>query len=70
MAKTPKNHGKPWTSADNNQLDKLIRQNTPTRLIAHKLGRTTSSVYAHASEEGKSLKPTNQRPYNRRKKKG
>jgi hypothetical protein len=69
MAKTPANHGKEWTSAQDKQMDKLIKQNTPTGLMAYELGRTEGAVRSHASEEGKSLKPTNQSPYNRQKKK-
>jgi hypothetical protein len=65
MAKTPPNHRKEWTSADDRQLRQLANQNTPTRLIAHKMGRTEDAVRAHASEEGLSLKPVNQSPYNR-----
>lgn len=68
MAKAPKNQGKPWTPASNAQLRKLVKGNTPTGLIAHKLGRSEASVYSHASQKGVSLKPTNQSPYNRRKK--
>ena len=68
MAKTPKHHGQPWTKADDKKVRTLVRQNTPTRLIASKLGRTEESVYQHASQTGTSLKPTNQSPYNRRKK--
>ncbi len=68
MAKTPKNQGKPWTPANDAQLRELVRGNTPTGLIAHKLGRSEASIYSHASQEGVSLKPTNQSPYNRRKK--
>ena len=68
MAKTPKNHGKSWTKSDDAQLRKLARENTPTRVMGLKLGRTEASVYSHASQEGVSLKPTNQSPYNRRKK--
>jgi hypothetical protein len=64
---TPKNHGKPWTKTDNAQLDKLIRQNTPTPLIAYKLERTLEAVYSHASDTDRSLKPVNQSPYNRQK---
>lgn len=30
MAKTPKNHRKSWTSAENRELKKLIREKTPT----------------------------------------
>ena len=67
--KTPPNHGKPWTSADDAQLRKLAEGNTPTGLIAHKTGRTEDSVRSRASEIGQSLKPTNQSPYNRQTKK-
>lgn len=67
MAKPPKNHGKPWTPAQDAQLRQLARGNTPTRVMGLKLGRTAASVYGRASEKGVSLKPTNQSPYNRRK---
>lgn len=68
MAKTPKNHGKDWTSADKKEFKKLVSQNTPTPLIAHKMGRTENSVRLFASNNDISLKPTNKSPYNRRKK--
>ena len=68
MAKTPKNHGKPWTPSADAQFRQLKRENTPTRVMGLKLGRTEASIYGRASELGVSLKPTNQRPYNRRKK--
>lgn len=68
MAKAPKNHGKKWTAQDIKQLEKLADQNTPTRVIGLKLGRTENSVRSAASENDISLKPTNQSPYNRRKK--
>jgi hypothetical protein len=32
-------------------------------VIGLKLGRSPDAVYAKASDEGVSLKPTNQRPY-------
>lgn len=67
MANTPKNHGKPWTAADNREFAKLVSQNTPTRVMGLKLGRTEDAIDSHASEIGASLKPTNQRPYNRQK---
>ncbi len=63
MAKK-KNHGKPWKPADNAALRKLAKQNTPTGLIAHKLGRTEGAAYPHASEKNVSLKPTNRSSYN------
>lgn len=67
MAKSPSNHGKQWTPAEVKQLSQLARQNTPTRVIGLKMGRTEDSVRAKASEASVSLKPTNQSPYNRRK---
>jgi len=67
MVKPPKNHGKPWTASDNREFAKLVSQNTPTRVMGLKLGRTEDAIYSHASEVGASLKPTNQSPYNRRK---
>lgn len=68
MAKTPKNHGKGWKSGDVRELRKLANGNTPTRVIGLKLGRTEDAVRSKASEENVSLKPTNQSPYNRRRK--
>ena len=68
MPKTPKNSGKQWTPTDDAQLRKLAKQNTPTGLIAHDLGRSEGAVYSHASEIDVSLKPVNQSPYNRRHK--
>lgn len=67
MAKTPSNHGKQWSPADVSQLKQLAKQNTPTRVIGLKMGRTEDAVRAKASEADVSLKPTNQSPYNRRK---
>lgn len=68
MAKRPTNHGKPWTGADTKALRKLASQNTPTRVIGLKMGRTPSAVQSQASSRGISLKPTNQSPYSRRTK--
>jgi len=66
MAKKPANQGKQWTKSDVSSLKKLSKGNTPTGLIAHKLGRSESSVYCKASQENISLKPTNQSPYDRK----
>jgi len=68
MSKSTRNSGKPWTSADAKQLRQLAKQNTPTRVAGLKLGRTPGAVQSKASELNVSLKPTNQSPYNRRKK--
>jgi hypothetical protein len=66
--KNPPNHGKPWTEQQVNELERLAAGNTPTRVIALKLGRTEDSIYGKASAEDIPLAPPNQRPYNRRKK--
>lgn len=66
MSKSTRNTGRPWTSADNAQLRRLASQNTPTRVIGLKLGRTEAAVRTQASERRVSLKPTNQSPYNRK----
>jgi len=67
MAKTPKNHNKPWTAPEVKELKKLAKENTPTRVIGLKMGRTEDSIQSKASSEDISLKPTNQSPYNRKK---
>jgi hypothetical protein len=67
MARKPSNHGKDWTSADVRHLRQLARENTPTRVIGLKTGRTPAAVQQKASAEGISLRPANQSPYNRRK---
>lgn len=67
MAKKPSNHGQQWTKQQEQQLKELAKGNTPTRVIGLKLGRTEDSVRNKASEIDVSLKPTNQKPYNRSK---
>jgi hypothetical protein len=67
MAKIPPNQGKHWTGKDVRELKHLADQNTPTRVIGLKMGRSPDSVYSKAGDEGISLKPTNQRPYGTKK---
>ena len=67
MAKRPTHHHKSWTSSDERQLRNLAAQNTPTRLIGLKMGRTPEAVRSKASDLGLSLKPVNQSPYNRQR---
>lgn len=67
MAKTPKNHHQPWRPGDDQQLRKLIRENTPTRVMGLKLERTPAAVQQHANDIGLSTKPVNQRPNKRNK---
>ncbi len=63
MAKTPRNHTTTWTRDQVKGLKNLADQNTPTRLIAHKLHRTENAVRSKAADLDVSLKPTNQSPY-------
>jgi hypothetical protein len=63
MPKSTRNSGQPWSKGDVARLKDLARENTPTRVIGLKLGRTEDAVYSKASAEGVSLKPTNQSPY-------
>ncbi|HEY3140218.1 MAG TPA: hypothetical protein VGJ86_03770 [Acidimicrobiales bacterium] len=69
IKKQPPNGGKRWTPADDRQLKKEAKGNTPTRVIALHLGRSEDSVRSRASEIDQSLKPTNQRPYGTKSKK-
>ena len=65
--KKPANAGKTWTAGDVAKLRQLAKGNTPTRLMALKLKRTTNAIYSKAEDIDLSLKPTNQSPYNRHK---
>lgn len=63
MSKSTRNTGKQWTSSDVKELRQMAKENTPTRVMGLKLGRTPAAVQSKASEKGISLKPTNQSPY-------
>jgi hypothetical protein len=67
MAKSTRNSGTNWTPTQQRELRSLARENTPTRVIGLKLGRTEAAVRTKAADLGVSLKPTNQSPYNRKK---
>ncbi len=66
MPKYTRNSGTEWTRGEVKQLNRLASENTPTRVIGLKLGRTEGAVRTRASEEGISLKPTNQSPYGKK----
>ena len=63
----PKNSGKKWTTPQVQELKTLAKGNTPTRVIALKMGRTPDAIQSEASKEGISLKPANQAPYGTKK---
>ena len=54
--------GEDWSAADVQMLRDLEAQNTPTRVMGLKLGRTAAAIYDKAAEIGLSLKPTNRPP--------
>lgn len=62
-----KNSGKPITPAVVRQVRELATENTPTRVIGGKIGRTENAVRNIASDNNISLKPTNQSPNKRGK---
>lgn len=65
MSKSTRNSGKLWTASEVAQLRHLVAQDTPTRVIGLKLGRSAVAVQNKARDEGISLKPTNQSPWNK-----
>ena len=67
MSKYLRNAGKPWKPSEIAKIREYAKGNTPTRIIGLNLGRPVSSIYTKASENGISLSPTNQSPYNRSK---
>jgi len=63
VSKSTRNSGTPWKPEDARQLRRLVGENT--RVIGVNLGRTPGAVYQRASQEGISVRPTNQSPYSR-----
>jgi hypothetical protein len=66
MSKSTRNSGSKWTVAQKAALKDLAKENTPTRVIGLKLGRSPGAIQSQASKQGTSLRPNNQSPYNRR----
>lgn len=62
-----RNTGKPWSVSDGAELRRLAHENTPTRVIGLKLGRSEAAVRARAAAMSVSLKPINRSPYGRRR---
>jgi hypothetical protein len=57
-----KNRGKSITPAVVQRVRDRAKDNTPTRVIGGIIGRTEASVRGIVSDNGISLKPTNQPP--------
>ena len=49
MPKYNRNSGQPWTAAEITRLKELAAENTPTRVIGLKLGRTPAAGEAQSS---------------------
>jgi hypothetical protein len=60
--KSTRNHETDWTAANVRELKTLIKENTPTRVIGLKLGRTETSIRDKVRELGLSLMPINRSP--------
>lgn len=56
---------KKWTKDEVKKLEELAKGNTPTGIIAFKMGRTKNAIQTKAHNENISLKPTNKSPYDR-----
>lgn len=63
FTKSTRNNGEPWSGDHLRELKALVKQNTPTRVIGLKLGRTEVAIRAKAREQGLSLMPLNRSPY-------
>jgi hypothetical protein len=63
MSRAKRIQGREWTPEEVKALKQLVKENTPTRVIGLKLGRSATAIYSKAQREGISLKPTNQSPY-------
>jgi hypothetical protein len=70
MARTVRNSGKLWTGKDVQQLKSLVKQNTSTRVIGVKLGRTTDAIYSKASSLKISLLPRDKATGKKKPKRG
>lgn len=68
MSWSERNAGKHWDSNSKKELRQLVKENTPTRVIAFKAGRTEDAIRNQVGKMGLSLKPNNQSPYNRKPK--
>lgn len=50
MSKSTRNTGKPWTPQEKRDLTSFASQNTPTRVIGLKLGRTPEAVQSQTTD--------------------
>jgi acetylglutamate kinase len=55
--KKPKKHNQEWSPNDEQQLKKLIKKETPTKIMAEKLKRTEQAIRSKADRLNKSVMP-------------
>jgi hypothetical protein len=60
--KYKRNEREPWVRQEVQMLKQLAKENTPTRVIGLKLGRSETAVRGKAQREGISLRPINRSP--------
>jgi len=60
--KYKRNTREAWGRVDVQMLKQLAKENTPTRVIGLKLGRTETAIRGKAQREGISLRPVNRSP--------
>ena len=60
--KSTRHHEETWSAATVRELKDLIKENTPTRVIGLKLGRTESAIRDKVRDLGLSLMPINRSP--------
>jgi hypothetical protein len=67
--KSTRNHDEVWEAIEVRRLKGMIKENTPTRVIGLKLGRTEAAIRDKVRELGLSLMPVNRSPRTPAKKK-
>jgi hypothetical protein len=50
MMTGPRPAGRPWTSADDDQLEAMLKAGTKANMIAKKLKRTVGAIFARANK--------------------
>lgn len=60
--KSTRHHAEEWSATNVRELKALIAENTPTRVIGVKLGRTEASIRDKVRDLGLSLMPINRSP--------
>jgi hypothetical protein len=60
--KSTRHHDETWVATEVRELKGMLKENTPTRVIGLKLGRTEAAIRDKVRELGLSLMPVNRSP--------